>query len=126
MTTSDLIAQLSAAVRRGVTKEAAVVYRGISHPKLSHQFCSSKVGTKVTLRGFLSTSKSEAKARPDPGGTMLRIYIPKHACALECRQVSGRHDPEQEVILPHNSTFTIHAATKHPDGSRTVDLIMHR
>jgi hypothetical protein len=122
---------MHAAVAKGVTKEAAVVYRGVNHPAVNKIDWQSKVGTKVTFKGFTSTSQSEKFAKlgkgwVGPTGTVFRVYVPKGATALETSKTRSSLGHEREVILPHNSTFTVHAATKRPSGGHDVDLIMHR
>lgn len=128
----EKVAGMTSIVNRGVTKTAGVVYRGVNHPELSKLDWAGKVGTKITFKGFTSTSHSANFAKVEKGWgsgsnqTFFRIYVPKGAKALEYKQVHGGHDNEHEVILPHNSTFTVHATSKTPGGGRTVDLILHR
>ncbi len=129
----EKIAGMTSIVNRGVTKTAGVVYRGVSSAAVTNLNWAGKVGTKITFKGFTSTSHSESFAKLQkgwggPSSTQFRIYVPKGARALEYKQVHGGHgdEHEREVILPHNSTFTVHAASTRAGGGKTVDLILHR
>ena len=123
---TDKIGDMHSLVAKGVAKQAGIVYRGVENVGGS---LAGKVGTKVTFKGFTSTSHSESFAKnwvsTGHAPTVFRIYVPKGAHALEYKQLYG-HDSMHEVILPHNSTFTVHAASTRPGGGKTVDLILHR
>jgi hypothetical protein len=88
-----------------VAAEAGVVYGATPSDRVANLNWKSTVGRKITFAGSLTT----AHERDDE--TMFRIYVPKGARGS---------DNGQKVVLPHNSTFTVHAA------DRYVDLIMHR
>jgi hypothetical protein len=123
-------------IGKSTVKTSGVVYRGISGSarELDNLDWHGAIGSKITFKGFTSTSQNENFAKVEKGwtasdGLFFRIYLPKGAHALRYTDTHGQaadRDPEREVILPHNSTFHIHAVQTRPGGGKTVDLIMQR
>lgn len=112
------IAHLDASINKGTLAAETTLYRGTSPAALGGGLPA--VGSTLSDKGFLSTSRSEkiagAFANMSTGGVMLKITAPRGTKASDVSHHTGGR--EQELLLGRNAKLRVTGVST--SGGRTV------
>jgi hypothetical protein len=112
------IAHLDASINKGTLAAETTLYRGTSPAALGGGIPA--VGTTLSDKGFLSTSRSsniaEAFQNMSTGGVMMRITAPRGTRAADVSYHTGGH--EQELLLGRSTKLKVTGVSA--SGGRTV------